>query len=139
MAENELVDEFYVADKESGYVYKWSNSREREMMKKLRKGYEVVETPEAIPDVVRALNPSMQGPATTVRQRGDLVLMRIRQDLWEKNVAGPIRLQRQRQKGALGDAVQRATETQARQLREKNMKVPATPMVFETDPEAFKR
>jgi hypothetical protein len=109
-------DEFFVPNKDPNYVYHWANTRERVQLLKARQGYEIVQEPEEVPEAIRLLNPPIDGAASsTVRRRGDVVLMKIRKDLWERNVNGPVAAAKARSHvsaeqmvGAANDAARRA-------------------------------
>src|SRR5262245_24901453 len=97
MPDDAQRDEFFVSDKDPDYVYKWVNSRERVVQQRARQGYEIETRPEDIPEALRLLNPvDPNAPQSVVRRRGDLVLMKIRRDLWERNVRGPITAMKER-------------------------------------------
>jgi hypothetical protein len=141
-AQDPLVnDEFFVADKDPDYVYKWCNTRERVMMRRSRQGYEVVNTPEDIPAAVRALSPALTPGGEMTRRRGDLILMRIRKDLHAKNVAGPIRDARERHNVSLDTMIQQANEQAQRALRAAGYPEASVRAshVFADSPEPFKQ
>jgi hypothetical protein len=134
-------DEFFVADKNPEYIYKWCNTRERVMNRRIHQGYEVEPTPEQIPEAMKALNPALAEQNGTLRRRGDLVLMRIKKDVHARNVAGPIRQASERQMVALDTAIAQANENAQRQLRAAgyNNAQLRSSMVFTDSPEPFKR
>jgi hypothetical protein len=143
MAEQEpaKVDEYFVADKDPEYVYKWCNSRERVMMQRVRQGYEIVDSPEDIPEAVRiAANLPPTQTSGGVRRRGDLVLMRIRKDVHARNVAGPINKARERHSASVEQMSQQQSENVTRQMRAAGYKETQlrSSFVFPTKDEPFK-
>lgn len=126
-------DEFFVPDKDPGYVYKWCNSRERVMMQRSRQGYEVVTEPEKLPEAIRLVNPLPEGtPTSLVRRRGDLVLMKIRRDLWERNVQGPIEDMKSRHRITAEEMVAQVNDQTRRLMKKAGIPESAIPrtMVF---------
>lgn len=81
-------DQFYVADKDPNYVYRWCNTDDRAMLGRQAAGYEVVldDKPEIDPRVKGVQADGQPAPPSTTRTRGrDLVLCRIPRDAFEKH------------------------------------------------------
>jgi hypothetical protein len=129
-------DELNVPDKDPAFKYKWCNSRERVMRRRLDQGYEVV-PPDETPAVIRQLNPSAGGD--TVRTRGDLVLMRIKNDVHAERIAGPIEAAKARQKEASDDMTDAANDRIVKEMAKKGVVGKRDRMIFPTTGDPFKR
>ena len=105
-------DYFFVDDKEPGFVYRWCNQKDRAMMMRKREGWEVDNRPEAsLPQAVAAMGQELANPAGgTVRQRGDVILMRIPRDRFETRVRAPREAARERQRITVDTMVSSANE-----------------------------
>jgi len=130
-----INDRLRVKDKEPGFEYRWVNNRDLHMQDKLDVGWEPVHKPaEDLLGPTAALagaSTSAPGGGTTVT-RGDLVLMRMRTEAFEKNVAGPHRAARERQAASVDTLVEQANESARKRLHLAGMKNIRHDMVFQT-------
>jgi hypothetical protein len=110
------ADPFYVPDKEPGFVYEWKNRADRNMVMMTNQGWEVVSGAPELPPGVRAKLSGLTGQSTEVpvteevRMRGDLVLMRIPEGVYEERVAAPERAHLARQQTSLDTLVEQAND-----------------------------
>jgi predicted dinucleotide-binding enzyme len=111
-------DYFYVDDKEEGFAYRWVNSRDRVMLQRKREGWETDPRPtEQLPAAVASLGQELANPAGgTVRQRGDVILMRMPLDKFDRTVRARKDHARNRQRITVDTMVQQANEEARRAL-----------------------
>lgn len=112
----EHQDIFSVPDADPDYVYRWLNRQDRNMVLGIQKGWEVVMGAPEIPPSIRAQFQGVTGQAAPVgnpdeiRTRGDLILCRMKKDLYEERVVGPIRERRARHSSSLDTLVEQAND-----------------------------
>lgn len=136
MARN--VDKFTVHDKETGYIYRWCNTDERSMLIRKEQGYEVCryDEPELPSEISKDAIPA---PGGVTRRRGtDLILCRIKQEVWDENVGSVIEENRQRHAGVIDTMIAQAKENAERGIRDAGLKIDR-PLVFKDTAESFKQ
>ena len=82
------VDRLYVSDKDPDYYYRWCNQQDANMMELQLLGFRGVEGEDPL---LRSFTPVAPGqssdvPGGAVRRRGDLVLMRVRKEVFEQTL-----------------------------------------------------
>jgi hypothetical protein len=110
-------DIFYVPDMDPEFEYHWMNRADRNVVIALNEGWEVVTGAPEIPDAVRLKLQGITGQSKEsggldqIRTRGDLVLMRMKKDLFETRVAGPDRARLARHSSSLDTMVEQANDS----------------------------
>lgn len=123
MAQPAEFDGFDVPDKDPDFKYRWCNSDTRAMMRHKHQGYEVVMDEAKTPIVQKVENAQSPNPGQVTRTRGnDLVLMRIRKDVFEKNIESRRAAIRAQHEGAIDNAISQADENAVRKARERNIR-----------------
>lgn len=127
---DQQLDYSFVPDKDPEFHYFWANRADRNMVELIHQGWEIVTgAPELPPEVRQSLSvitgQSSEAPVSNeIRQRGDLILMRMRHDDFEKKVAAPDRARIQRQRASLDTLVQQANDqARAAMFRERQRNI----------------
>lgn len=114
----ELFDEFHVSDQDPNYVYRWTNQKDSIVSMRLRQGYELVKGDDPdIPEEIRKLQSTGNPGGGQLRQRGDVLLMRIKKDVYETRVKARNDAARERQQASVDDMVSRANDETRKMLR----------------------
>lgn len=127
------VDRLYVSDKDPEFYYHWFNRNDMNMMQAQMDGYSAVlgEDPAAvIPGLLPAGQSTENPTGGVVRMRGDLVLMKIRKEAYERTVGAREHEARERQSASLDTMVLQANENARKQLKERGQKQVPSSMVF---------
>lgn len=132
-----MPDQFEVPDKEPGYVYRWCNSDERAMLTRKAQGYEVVmdDKPEIDPRVQNPDAPASSTGGVTRRRGSDLVLCRIKKEVFDEKIDSRRRALREQHRGSIDDTIvqtNRETESALRRAGQGHTRG----LVFRTTPEA---
>ncbi len=134
-----MIDKFEVKDKDPNYNYRWCNTDERAMLHRIDQGYEVCkfDSPELPTEIKNELVPGTGGVA---RRRGsDLILCRIRKDVFEENIESKRRSARERHAGAIDTMVAQAKENAERSLKAAGLSATSGPLVFKDTAGQFKQ
>lgn len=125
-------DRLFVSDKDPDYYYRWMNQRDMNIMSAQMDGYQ----PVIGEDPMMKLIPLPTGQSTenpsggVVRQRGDLILMRIRKEAHEEIIGARDREARERQSASLDTMVHQANDNARKALHERGQKNIPAQMVF---------
>jgi len=128
------VDRFRVQDEDPGFKYRWMNEKDRRMLEAEFQGWETVKDP-APPVPAGTLPPGQvsETPTGIVRKRGDLILMRMPKEQWEKTIHADKLEARERQEATVDTMVQDANEGAQRQLRNLGYRNVPKRLVFRED------
>jgi hypothetical protein len=120
----QLVDRFFVADKDPNFAYRWVNQNERTMLQRRFDGWtNVPPKDESVPAEIAAMGQSIANPAGgTVQQRGDVILMRMPREHFERRIRKPKERARERQAASVDTMVQKANEDARKALRAQGYK-----------------
>lgn len=133
-------DLFDVPNQDPDYKYRWVNSKDTHMLRQIHNGWEVVQQPQDLDPAVAAALGQVTGNPTggTTVARGDLILMRMRREAFEANIAGPKREARERQNASFDTMVEQTNENTQRALRNAGMRPDQIPkeVVYVTTPES---
>lgn len=118
-------DGFYIADRDPEYRYRWMNrTRDVHLSEKTRIGWEFVKGSELPPEIARQVLPKGQETETPaggqIRMRGDLVLMRMTRDDFERKVNRPIEQRRHRQRISIDTLVATANQNAQKLVRDRH-------------------
>ena len=125
-------DRLFVSDKDPEFYYRWINQRDMNVMAARMDGYE----PVIGEDPMMKLIPLPTGQSTenpsggVARQRGDLILMRVRKDRHEEIIGARDREARERQGASLDTMIQQANDNARKMLHERGQKNIPAQMVF---------
>ena len=131
-------DKFLVMDKDPNYQYRWINKNlDHHVSEKLSDGWEPVRGSDLPQDLRNEIMGKIGQSTTTpaggpLHMRGDLVLMRMKKDLFEERVARPIEQNRARQQASVDTLVSRANDHVKTQLRRANQREIRERHVFTT-------
>jgi len=129
-------DRLFVREKDPNYYYRWCNERDLVMLQRVDQGFEVVKgANDALPPELRDLQSTETPGGGDVRRRGDVILMRIRRDLYEENILRPKKEAAERQNATFDTMIQQADEQARRALRDHGVKGETLrrPLVFRDD------
>ncbi len=135
---NGTRDKFLVTNKDPNYQYRWINKNlDHHVSERLTDGWEPVrgsDLPEDLRlEILGKVGQSTERPAGgPLHMRGDLVLMRMKKDLFEEKVKRPIEQNRQRQHASLDTLVARANDHVKQSLRRANQREIRDRHVFTT-------
>jgi hypothetical protein len=140
-APEQRPDRLFVPDKESGWVYHWMNAAagpqgDQNLYMAAWEGWEPapMDPSKLPPGVLAAAQQQVsQAGGGTAHRRGDLVLYRMRQEAWEKNIHAVSEATLKRQQSTLDTMVLQAQENAARQLRERGQTNIPKNLVFSED------
>jgi hypothetical protein len=134
-----MNDRLAVPKPEAGWHYRWVNTKDHVVRERLSQGFEFVQEPDSQlpPGTAVALgqqtgNPASGGSVT----RGDVVLMRMRNEAFEERVATPKREARERQKASFDTMVAQNNENAQRLMRAAGLRSVPKQVVYETSDEA---
>jgi hypothetical protein len=134
-----MNDRLFVPKPEAGWRYRWVNTRDHVVRERLSQGFEFVTDPESPLPVGTATvlgqqtgSPAAGGSVT----RGDVVLMRMRNEAFEERIAAPKREARERQKASFDTMVAQSNENAQRLMRAAGLKGVPKQVVYETSSEA---
>src|SRR5262245_17081164 len=141
MNEQARPDRLFVPDKDPDYVYHWMNAAsgpqgDQNLYMATWEGWEPAPMdPDKLPPAV--LNATQQqisqAGGGTGHRRGDLVLYRMRREVWEKTVHASTQENLRRQQTTLDTMVLQAQENAARALRERGQSNIPKNLVFSED------
>jgi hypothetical protein len=131
------VDRLFVPDKDANFVYRWMNERDRRMTEVEYYGWESVKDPgPPLPAGTLPAGQVSETPTGTVRKRGDLILMRMPKEQWEKTVKAEKDAARERQEDTVDTMVADANEGAQRRLRELGYRNVPKRLVFREEADA---
>jgi hypothetical protein len=132
-------DIFFVPDMDPDFEYLWANSADRNMITTLGEGWELVTGAPELPEAVRqklqgitAQSSENGGSPEEVRRRGDLVLVRMRKDLYEKRIAAPARRRQKQHDSSLDTLVEQANDSTRSMLAKAQQKSIRARTVFQS-------
>jgi len=130
-------DLFTVADSDPAFVYRWVNQRTENVLRRRGQGFEVVTGEAELPQGLLKVQSTENPTGGTVRQRGDLILMRCPRAVYEEKVLKPRRLAQERQSVTFDTIIQQTNEDIQRRMRAAGLKGDAIrkDMVFREDVE----
>jgi hypothetical protein len=134
-----MNDRFHVPAADPAYRYRWCNNRDVCMMTRISEGWETVQQPPtaleaAVSNAVGQTGAAPAGGSTI--SRGDVVLMRMRREDFEKNIALPKRLARERQVASFDTMVAQVNENTQRALRQAGLREIPKEIVYQTSDES---
>ena len=130
------VDRLYVSDKDDEYYYRWVNAKDMNVLEASLNGFETVHGADPLMPTLTAPVVPLTGQNTDVpvggatRQRGDLVLMRIRKDRYEETIGAEERERRERQETTLDTMILQSNENARNALKQRGMKNIPRELVF---------
>jgi hypothetical protein len=133
-----VSDRFHVPDKDPNYIYRWVNTDERAMLQRKEQGYEVCmfKDPE-LPALVKGEAES--APGGVARRRGtDLILCKIRKDVFDEKVDSKRRAAHERHAGVIDDMVAQAKDSAEAAMKRAGAQLPSAPLVFKDTAGQFK-
>jgi len=124
-------DRLYVSDQDPEYYYRWANSKDINVMGMQLDGFTAVLGEDPKMQLTPLQGQNSENPVSPgARMRGDLVLMRIRKDEYERTIGEEIREARKRQETTLDTMIQQANENARRRAADAGMKKIPSQLVF---------
>lgn len=129
-------DRLYVSDRDTEFYYRWANTKDTNIMGMQMDGFEPVTGEDPL---LKSLNPialsgtgqSSENPTSlATRQRGDLILMRIRKDRYEETVGEELRQARERQDISLDTLIAQQNENARTAAQAAGLKKVPSKLVF---------
>lgn len=115
----EAYDRFYVANKDPNFAYRWCNVNERAMNLRRFEGWTPAPDDGTVPPEISAMGQQISNPAGgTVQQRGDVMLMRMPRDRFDRKVRKKKAEARERQAATVDTLIQQANEDVKARLRQ---------------------
>lgn len=132
-------DILYIPDKDENYHYRWFNANpsthgDFNLQLAEMDGWETVEKTGEVPkEVLDRAQQQVNNPGGGAVRRGDLILMRMPREKWEKTIQADIEANRLRVETTLDTMVAQSNENAAKALRDRGQKrIPAN-LVFRED------
>jgi hypothetical protein len=131
-------DRLFVPDKDPAYVYRWINASQgphgdQNLYMTQWEGWEPapMDPTKLPPGVLAAVGQEVSAPGGgTIHRRGDLVLYRMKREVWERTIHAETEENRKRQETTLDTMVLQAQENAARALRSRGQTRIPSNLVF---------